>query len=146
MEEQPGTQTEDTRQERPALLKVLCILTFIWSGYQVLSNLMIAAFYDQFTLAIKVVSKSFNLPGIDLILQTRPLFFGVTSAIYVVSLAGAMVMWQMKKAGFHIYTVSQILLVLAPMYFLQLPAPNMIDVFISGIFILLYSYNLKKMV
>ncbi len=136
---------ESNTQERPRMLKILCILTFVWSGYQILANLVMAVFYEEFIFAIKTVGESFKLPGLDLILQTPPLFFGVSSMIYAGSVAGAILMWNLKKSGFHIYTIAQILLVLAPMYFLKLPGPNFFDIIVSGLFIFLYSTNLKNM-
>ena len=145
MEEPQDNLTKEKKSDRPVLLKILCILTFSWSGYQFISNLIVAMFYNQFTMIIKTISKTFSMPGMDLILQSRPLFFGLSAIIYSGSLAGAIVMWKQKKAGFHIYTISQILLILLPMYFFQLPSPYLFDIIVSGIFVILYSYNLRVM-
>ena len=65
--------------------------------------------------------------------------------IYAGAFTGAFMMWKLKKTGFHVYTVSQIFLVLSPMYFFHLPVPYLLDVILSGMFIILYSYNLKYM-
>jgi len=135
----------ENKPMRPKLLKVLCILTFIWSGYQVISNMIVALYYDQFTILIKTINKTIKMPGMDLILGSPPLFFGVSSMIYAGCLAGALVMWKLKKAGFHIYTISQILLLIIPMYFFQLPGPFLFDIILSAIFIILYGSNLKYM-
>lgn len=144
MEEQNDQLTEPTIQ-RPTLLKVLCILTFIWSGYQLISNLLIAWLYDSFMLAINSISETLKLPGVELIQSMPPIYFGVTGLICVGGIAGAYLMWNLKKIGFHIYTITQILLIIAPMYILKMSTPNMLDFLISLIFILLYARNLKWM-
>ncbi|MEI7895454.1 MAG: hypothetical protein WCJ26_00355 [bacterium] len=130
---------------RPTLLTVLCILTFIGSGMNLFSSLVIAGFYDVFVEVAREFSKKFNIPGIDLLLETKPIYFLVTAAFYAGSLAGAILMMRLKKSGFHVYTIFQILLVLAPMYFMHLASPGFPEMLFSGLFILLYSMNLKFM-
>ncbi|MEI6898287.1 MAG: hypothetical protein WCL00_00285 [Bacteroidota bacterium] len=136
----------EKKPDSMTLLKVLCILTFVGSGIQAISNLAVAAFFDQFILVAKSLMGTFKLPGLELIMQSRPLFFGLSSLFYVGSFFGALMMWNLKKSGFHIYTVSQILLLLTPMYFFHLPGPSVFDMLISGIFVYLYSRNRKFMV
>jgi hypothetical protein len=145
MEELPSPTLPETKPQRPTLLTVLCILTFIGSGMNLFSGLVIAGFYDVFVEVAKEFGKKFNLPGIDLLLETKPLFFLVTAIFYAGSLAGAVMMMRLKKTGFHVYTVFQILLILAPMYFMHLASPGLPELIFSGLFILLYSTNLKFM-
>jgi len=145
MEENTLSQPTETKPKRPNLLTILCILTFIGSGMNLFSSLVIAGFYDIFVEIAKEFSEKFNLPGIDMLLETKPLFFLVTGLFYAGSLVGAALMMQLKKTGFHIYTIFQILLVLAPMYFMHLSHPGTPDLLFSGLFVLLYGMNLKYM-
>ena len=135
----------ETKPQRPTLLTVLCILTFIGSGMNLFSGLVIAGFYDVFVAVAQEFAEKFKIPGIDLLLETKPLFFLVTAIFYAGSLAGAILMMRLKKIGFHVYTIFQILLILAPMYFMHLPTPGIPELFFSGLFVLLYSTNLKVM-
>jgi len=89
--------------------------------------------------------KSFKINGMEQLLDARPIYFAATALINALAIAGATLMWQLRKAGFHMYTVSQILVILAPMYFFRLPSPDLLSVLLSGIFIVLYSTTLKKM-
>ncbi|MDP4281858.1 MAG: hypothetical protein Q8867_06865 [Bacteroidota bacterium] len=130
---------------RPVLLTILCVLTLIGSGFNFVSSLIIASFYPTFIVLAESVAKSMNLPGMDVLLSTRPSFYLVTSLFYLMSATGAIQMWKLKKNGFHIYTIAQILLIIAPMYFMRLPIPNVADLLISGTFIFMYSLNLKYM-
>ena len=133
------------KPKRPNLVTVLCILSFIGSGMNFFSSIVIAAFYDSFTEIAKTLAEKFSLPGIDVILESPPAFFFTSGLLYAGSFAGALLMWNLRKIGFHVYTIAQILLVLAPMYFLKLPGPSLFDIIFSGMFVLLYSVNLKNM-
>jgi hypothetical protein len=135
----------ENKPQRPTLLTVLCILTFIGSGMNLFSSLVIAGFYDVFVEIAQEFSTKFNIPGIDLLLETKPLFFLVSAFFYAGSLAGAILMMHLKKIGFHVYTVFQILLILAPMYFMHLASPGIPELLFSGLFVLLYAMNLKFM-
>lgn len=145
MEELTQTPLPGSKPKRPNLLTVLCILTFIGSGMNMISSLVIAGFYDTFKEVVLLFSEKFQLPGIDVLLESKPIFFLVSGLLYAGSLGGAFLMFQLKKTGFHVYTIFQILLILAPMYFMHLSGPGILDLIFSGIFILLYSANLKSM-
>jgi hypothetical protein len=131
--------------KRPLLLTVLCILTFIGSGLNIFSSLFIGIFFEQFVSVALEIAEKFNLPGVESITQAPRLFFFSSALFYIGSLAGAVFMWNMRKIGFHIYTVSQILLIIAPMYFMKLPGPSLLEVILSALFIILYSIHLRLM-
>jgi len=144
--EEPGILPDQkVKSQRPKLLTVLCILTFIGSGMNFFSNAMIAAFYDAFTEIAGTFAEKFNLPGMDIIMESPPVFFLASAILYAGSFAGAFLMWRLRKTGFHIYTIAQILLIIAPMYFLKMSKPSFFDILFSGIFVVLYSINLKTM-
>jgi hypothetical protein len=145
MEENNLPLLPDTKPKRPNLLTILCILTFIGSGMNMFSSLVIASFYDIFVEIAHEFAERFSLPGIDQLMEAKPLFFVVTGICYAGSVIGAILMMRLKKAGFHVYTIFQILLVIAPMYFMHLPTPGIPDLIFSGLFIMLYSMNLKYM-
>ncbi|MEI7724899.1 MAG: hypothetical protein WCK09_07325 [Bacteroidota bacterium] len=145
MEELTPSLLPESKPQRPTLLMVLCILTFIGSGMNLFSGLVVAGFYDVFVEIAQEFAKKFNIPGIEQLLETSPLFFLVTALFYAGSLAGAILMMRLKKIGFHVYTIFQILLILAPMYFMHLAIPDVLTILFTGVFILLYSTNLKFM-
>ncbi len=145
MEEPTPSQFPETQSTRPTMLTVLCILTFIGSGMQLFSSLIIAGFYDMFVQVIQDFAVKFKLAGMDQLLAVKPLFFVVSVFLYAGSIGGAILMMRMKKAGFHVYTIFQILLIISPMYFMHQSAPGTFDVLLSGLFVFLYSMNLKFM-
>jgi hypothetical protein len=135
-----------SKEKRPTLLTVLCILTFIASGLNAFFNFFFFIFYDACMKVLAEMVKAFKLPGMELFLSAKPEYFAATAVINALAVAGALRMWQLRKQGFHIYTVSQILLILAPMYFFKLPGPDFFSIIVGGIFVLLYGSNLKNMV
>jgi hypothetical protein len=145
MEEAPLPQTPQAEASRPQVLTVLCILTFIWSGLNLLSSLAIGAFFDLFVEFATRIAEQYKLSGMEMITSSSPAFFFVSSLFFAGSIAGAVAMWKMLRTGFHIYTISQILLVITPMYFFKQPAPSVFDVLTSGLFIILYSTFVKRM-
>jgi hypothetical protein len=145
MEEITAGPTPETNPKRPVLLTILCILTFVGGGLNLVSSFLICLFYNAFQAIAGDISKSFDLPSMDMILNAKPAFFLVSSFFYAFSVFGAFEMWKLRKRGFHLYTISQILLVMMPMYFFGLSVPSYPDIIFSGIFILLYSVNLKHM-
>jgi len=145
MEEQPLLPATEPENKRPGMLTVLCILTFIGSGMNAFSNFMVFVFYDASMKFAAEMVKAFKLPGMDLFLEAKPLYFAVTAGINLLAVAGAVRMWQLRKMGFHLYTDSQILVIIAPMYFFRLPGPDMFSILIFGVFVMLYASNLKKM-
>jgi hypothetical protein len=145
MEEIKVSREQDNTPKRPQILTVLCILTFIGSGINFISYLFIALFYTQVTILAESIKNNLKWPGMEMILEGKPLFFAVSALIFAGSGAGALMMWHLKKAGFHVYTIFQILLILSPMYFFHFPTPSPYDLILSSIFVLLYSRNIKNM-
>ncbi|MCX6247405.1 MAG: hypothetical protein NTW10_06705 [Bacteroidetes bacterium] len=146
MEEQPLLPATGTDGKRPTLLTVLCIFTFIGSGLNAFLSLMIFIFFDNFMKLVPEALKLFRMQEMNSFFESvRPTYFAAIAVISALAVAGAVRMWQLRKQGFHIYTVSQILLILAPMYFFRLPGPDFFSILLSGAFVMLYSSTLKKM-
>lgn len=135
---------------RPQLLQVLCILTFIGSGLSLLSNLtmfmlidMINELYNDGSFSIWL--DGMNAEAFEILISVDRSFFLAQAVVYIISIVGAYQMWNLKKIGFHFYTIAQILLViLSRVYMPQLPFP-LFEVMISLVFITFYARNLKLM-
>ncbi|MFH1160718.1 MAG: hypothetical protein V1733_07205 [bacterium] len=141
----PVPPASEPAPKRPQLLMILCILTFAGSGLNIFSGLIIASFFDAFQTVVQELAEKFDLPGMEILLSAPPSFFLVSALLYGGSVTGAVMMWRLRKVGFHVYTISQILLLIAPMYFLKMPGPSILDLLLSGLFIILYSTQLKSM-
>lgn len=138
------------RIERPELLKILCILTFVGSGFSLLSYALLS-FYSEVFVEIassdhfgffrsdeerQMIIEIFSLPKIYFLLHVL---------LYAVSLLGAYKMWTLKKIGFHFYAVSQISLLIIYKAFMPAAPFPIFALAVTVIFILLYFRNLKYM-
>jgi hypothetical protein len=144
-EEVPGQPAREQRITRPTLLTVLCILTFTGSGLNIISGLAIGTFFNEFVRVAADLAETYKLPGMEMITEGSPGFFFISALFYSGSVAGAVMMWRLRKTGFHVYAISQILLLIAPMYFFKLPGPSVPDIIFTGLFLILYSVNLRIM-
>jgi len=85
------------------------------------------------------------MESIEMFLNVDKTYFLFQAILYVVSLAGVYFMWNLKKSGFHLYTVSQALvLILQQIYFPSLPFP-FLPFLLTLTFVLLYFRNIKYM-
>lgn len=156
------------KEERPQFLKVLCILSFISLGFTFLGN--ISQFVngpaskeemqEQKIQMTKVISQmqEMNLSYWEetirkLIAMTESLnnhFYGVATVTLiaaVIGFYGVLKMWQGQKLGFHFYIIYSLIGV-GQMYLFASPTiiPTIIlmwNIFISGLFVFLYSRNLN---
>ena len=156
--------------QRPTFLMVLCILTFIGSGWGVLSNLysvFTSGFMDNATLHMEQYSNMVN----ELEDQSSASFMSgflnssmevlrataehareiaiLSLVLNLVSLLGCILMFQLRRSGFYIYTAAQVLMLFILPYFAgfsTLVIMGMLwSAFIAAIFVVMYALNLKYM-
>ncbi len=149
---------------RPVLLTVLCVLTFIGSGFGVFGNLMavfITPFLDFINPSIfdEAFSQLRNTPAdqfakqaLDMALVVIDNYLAITLSkflMYGLSLVGAIMMFQMKKIGFYLYIAAQVgFLIIGPVFLgwnLFVSMAMFISAFFSALFIALYGINFKHL-
>lgn len=136
--EQPNKRAEQ--------LTILCILTFIGSGMSMFANGLLFLSIEPIKQLIEQ-QDTYTFLGTEMnmgfLLDISPFFFLFQALTLTVSIMGAYQMWNLKKVGFHLYTVSQIVLLILPkLYINELPFPTF-ELIISAIFVYLYSKNLS---
>lgn len=132
--------------KRPPQLTLLCILSFIAGGLSIIGNLYIYGFYDQLITLIK----EGNIPqffGEDVdysfLAEISQTYFLWLVLLNVSSVFGVFLMWKFNPIGFHVYTLSEILILIVPeIYIPGRPFP-FFDILITLVFVLLYFKNLK---
>ncbi len=145
-EQQPA---ENKPAVRPTQLTFMCILTFIGSGMMIISNLVYSLYFDT----IYEMIHDDNLPkvfagvkeGLMVTLAAGRAFFVVNLLLSMLALTGALFMWNLYKIGFHLYTIAQISLLLAILYFIKGQGFPTGELLMSGIFVSFYAMNLKAM-
>jgi len=154
---------------RPNFLTVVCILSFINLGFQILKNLKLFIFgqlgpsyynimQDRMEESLSQVHSSnpFITAFLEKIFESilklvdnAPLLATISIITSVIALAGVIMMWKQLKSGFYIYSAIKILGIFVPMIFIGF---NFVSFFIAfgglftaAIFITLYALNLKAM-
>ncbi|MEP7110029.1 MAG: hypothetical protein ABI760_18685 [Ferruginibacter sp.] len=154
---------------RPTFITVLCILTFIGSGWNVISESIKYATANSQAAAISMAKEKVNS---DLKrnndssegsrfakkmmnnLSATPdnirkgALSNIAAAIFC--LAGAFMMWKLKRTGFYLYVAGTLIGIISP--FVIFGGSNFISIissvaigFIGIIFVILYGVNLRYM-
>jgi hypothetical protein len=126
-------------------LKILCVITFIGSGLGFISYGVIGLIRDFFSSNLSLIPDETNRELIGMLLSAGRMFFFLNAILYAVSLAGAILLWRLKKIGFHLYTASQLLLLILPLAYIKgFPMPGA-SIFMTILFIWGYSGFLRFM-
>ena len=134
----------------PELLKVLCILTFVGSGFSLLSYVLLFFYSDLFMEVASSDQFDFfrNEEERNMIIEIFALpkiYFFLHVVLYASSLFGAYLMWKLRKMGFHFYAVAQISLIIVYKTFIPSAPVPYLALVVTIIFVLLYFRNLKYM-
>lgn len=170
MEELDIDQHTEKEAPRPSFLTVLCILSYVFIGFSLLFGLiglvkgpeseeeMLNAKVELFKAVDDM--RSMNMDGMaDMFEKIQRMsesmnanFYGVAAvsiSVLLIGLFGVLRMWKGHRMGFHIYIVYSLLSVVQLYLFVSskdIPTFVIIwNLIISGLFIFMYSRNLKWM-
>ncbi len=162
----------NTEKTRPTFLTVLCILTFIGSGFSLLSSLMsmlttkVASSSGMMSMWMNVMNQSMNQsmeeipePVVKMVESTMDIAskaveygvaIGLTNIIlYAASILGAVMMYNLKKQGFYLYSAAQVLLLFVTSVFLGFNVFVLLGmtfgILFTAAFIIMYGVNVKRM-
>lgn len=165
---EPVMDNTTEKEPRPSFLTVLCILSFISIGLALSSGFMgliSGPMGEEMVLEQKMqwakMADELRSVGADGFVRIIDQFsrmidslnanhYGnsiVTIIVRLIGIVGVIFMWQGKKNGFHLYIIYSILAVVQ-LYFFVAPAdiPTImivVNLVIAGLFVFLYSRNLK---
>lgn len=137
--------------KRPTWLTVLCILTLVGSGINFLSYLFYTGAYrimpDMLQNVIDTMNNMYPNSGIDFegiyTLQPR-IYYGILTLAFAASVCGAIFMLNMRKIGFHTYTIAQILILIIPVLMAHLNL-DISGLFLTIAFVIFYATFYKQM-
>ncbi len=144
--EETEIKNEIEPSKRPVSLIVLCVLTFIYSGMGCLSALITPLFSDIIIEFIKNTTLYDETVKSEVlkVLEAGLGYYLITFLLAACSLTGAICMINLKKIGFHLYTASNLALLLVPTLLLGV-AISWAPIMVTTSFILMYSTKLKCM-
>ena len=143
--------------ERPTMLTVLCVLSFIAAGFGIIGMILAgtvkgvvesAGGSDLMDQAMERNPDLYDTPEMaDGMAQLESAFSWpsmiITTLLIVVSLYGVIKMWNLKKQGFFIYAGAGIAALVVPLIFGQ--DFSVFSLVVTGVFIGLYYMNTKVM-
>ncbi len=139
-------QNDMGQPKRPKTLTVLCILTFIFTGLGALSSIL-TPFYADTMVEFMKSGPNFDEEAMAENLKVLTAGWGyymLTLALTIGSLIGAIMMWKLKKNGFHFYAVSNLALLFVPTLVLGMTI-SWVAILLTSCFIGLYAMQLKFM-
>jgi hypothetical protein len=145
MEEFTPVQPEQ-QYKRPLFLSVLCILTFISTGFSIIGSLIITPNADAM-IEIAKSTPQYNAELYDDVFRIWKAgwpFYLIVLIFNLLSLTGAVFMWNLKKIGFHFYTIANIILSYLPVVWFDMPM-NIAGLFFPAVFIGMYALHLRFM-
>lgn len=139
-----GSQQETPK--RPMFLTILCILTFISTGLAALSSLIMPFVADKIVELMQAApdyDEAQAQQGIQ-VLTAGWSYYGLTFILALASFTGAFLMWKLKKVGFHVYAISNLVLLFVPTLVLGI-AVTIPGILLTVLFIGLYGINFKHL-
>jgi hypothetical protein len=154
---------QEEPERRPEMLTVLCILSFINAVYNGIANFISFAFYDSFVALLEQMKNGDGMfadmveqmgDSWETMVDATSLAFSVGRGYYfiemllfVASFIGVLMMWRLQKKGFHVYAISQILMLIATSIFVVSKVGGGFPfgaVLWTAFFILMYLGHYKK--
>ena len=155
---------ETTNQKiRPTGMTIFLVLSFINACWNILRSVIMyfstpvmskmvenGEFQDAmepFVAAFGEEMRQGMMDSLTLLTSINPIYYLFTLVLFVGSLIGVLRMFKWDKRGFHIYSISQILLLIVAsvyVYPLQHPSPFTYDLLITIMFILMYYLYFKR--
>lgn len=136
-------QTQNATPTRPQLLTILCILTFIGSGLSTFSYLVFSAYHSEMLDLMGIYYA--DMPELNYFINAPRTFFVFSFIFSATTLAGAILMWNLRKTGFHVYTVSQLISLALPYIYFSGDVNPMLNIMLTALFVYLYARNLQYM-
>ena len=137
--------------KRPQFLTVICILSFIFSGIGIIFLLfgifgVLAAKSAGIDLSEKMAEMGTDQVSIDAAAAALSIPSLVISIVLtIISLIGVIMMWKLKKTGFFVYTGTQVIALIVPIFFSGMAGFSFVGLFFTALFIVLFGLNLKHM-
>ncbi len=143
--------------KRPEMLTILCVLSFINAAWNTLSNFVSFAFYDTFQNLFTQLREGSGVyedmaeqmgENWDVMVQASEMassisrgYYFLEMVLFIASFVGVLMMWKLQKRGFHVYAISQILMLIVMTIFTKITFG---PVLWTALFIAMYYPHYKK--
>lgn len=139
---------EQFLETRKRTLRIILVLSIIGSGLSCLSHLMMGAMLPA--MRTMFYSGAFPYPQevtvmMEQMFETPRPYYLCCALLYAMSVTGAVFMWNLRKSGFHLYTLAQLLVMLVTLLFLGKERLPLGDIMLTLLFITYYYIALRAL-
>ena len=162
-------ENQTQTQARPTFLTVICIISFVGLGLSIINNLFSIAFgafsstfypfiQDGMEQALNEVSASDPAASAFMeqifssvlkVFEVMPILASIGLALAIVALVGVIMMWNLKKTGFYLYSGAKVIMIFYPMILIGVNFITTIAALsgfvVAAVFITMYALNLRSM-
>ena len=148
------TLDENTRQRGTRTLHILLILSFVYTGMWTLCHFMLGLTDPDMRQAMLEVyqsmaekNESFSAYAIfcEKIFAVPQWYYIICGLLDAISFIGLLLMWRIRKNGFHSYTLAKLMLMLMPLLFLDRSYIGFGDMMMAVLFIAYYFFLMKSL-
>ena len=126
----------------------MLILSMIGSGLYCLSSLswgLTAPTIQQMVDSGAIKLQDSMTVAFEQMIETPRSFYLWSALLYAVSLTGVILMWNLRKLGFHLYTLAQLFVLVITVLFLGKERLLLGDVMFTLLFIISYYVSLRRL-
>ena len=122
LDSKPGSIDNVKKGERPVFLTVLCILAFVGNGLSIFQGLLMYVMAGFYIRLFSIIPANGG-PGTDELIIFKKVLNAIgwwatsISIGSIICLIGAILMWNLRKSGYFIYILGQLLPILGLVYF-----------------------------
>ena len=148
------TLDENTRQRGIKTLHALLIISFIYTGMWTLCHFMLGLTGPETrqtmleayqSMAEKNESFSAYAIFCEKLFAVPQWYYIICGLLDAVSFGGLLLMWRLRKNGFHCYTLAKLMLMLMPLLFLDRSYVGFGDIMMAVLFIVYYFFLMKSL-
>ncbi len=151
-----------TPKKRPTGMTIFLVLSFLNACWNIISSMVSYFFiprlatmlengqFEEMMAPFSSLSADMSKAMTDtatMLSQVNPNYYLILMVLFIASLVGVLKMFRWDKRGFHIYSIAQILMLIAAsvyIYPLQHPSPFTSELLLTVMFILLYYLYFKR--
>ena len=127
-------------KKKPIIFESACIFSIIGSSFGFIS-MFISTFF--FSIVTEKITSITNITATE---KLSPVYFAMLMAVFSVSLAGAIKIYRLQRAGLYFYLAAQAMIMFLPVFWLGSNSFSTTNAIFTTIFagVYLYYYRITK--
>ena len=129
-------------------LRIFLVLSMIGSGLALIGNLLygltLPTVKDMYESGMIKFDERMTVM-FEQMLEDPQSYYLCMSLLYAGSLAGVILMWNLRKSGFHLYTLAQLLVPVVTVLFIGKERFGFGDLMLTLLFVVFYYFSLKRL-